>query len=239
MSYKLLYLDTETTGNESKDYLCQVAYSIDGNRKNALFKPPVPISIESMAVHHITPKMVAEKPIFKFSFEHDEIKKYLKDENVILVAHNAPFDIGMLEKEDLKVHQFICTLRIARHLDPDEKIESYRLQYLRYLLDLNVEAVAHDALGDVLVLEKLFDRLWKKMTEHTNGDKELALVEMMDISSKPMLIKTFRFGKHNGKKVEDVIKIDRGYLEWLLAQKLDGDGNDEDWIYTLKHYLGK
>ncbi len=239
MSYKLLYLDTETTGNESKDHLCQVAYSIDGDRKNALFKPPVPISIESMAVHHITPKMVEDKPIFKFSFEHDEIKKYLHDENIILVAHNAPFDIGMLEKEDLKVHQFICTLRIARHLDPDEKIESYRLQYLRYLLDLDVEAIAHDALGDVLVLEKLFDRLWKKMTEHTNGDKELALVEMMDISTKPMLLKTFRFGKHNGKKVEDVVKIDRGYLEWLLAQKLDGDGNDEDWIYTLKHFLGK
>jgi len=239
MGYRLLFLDTETTGNEAKDYLCQIAYSIDGVRKSALFKPQVPIGIESMAMHHITNKMVADKPAFKFSFEYDELKKFLHDENVILVAHNALFDIDMLQKEGLAVPRFICTLRMARHLDPEEKIDSYRLQYLRYLLEIEVEAEAHDALGDVLVLEKLFERLYKKMTDHTHGNEELALVEMMDISSHPVLIKTFKFGKHNGKKVEEVVKIDRGYLEWLLAQKLENDGGDEDWIYTLKHYLGK
>ena len=46
-------------------------------------------------------------------------------------------------------------------------------------------------------------------------------------------------GKHNGKKIEDVVKVDRGYLEWLLAQKLESDQIDEDWIYTLKHHLEK
>jgi hypothetical protein len=35
------------------------------------------------------------------------------------------------------------------------------------------------------------------------------------------------------------VKIDRGYLQWLLDQKLNGDGPDEDWIYTLKHHLTK
>jgi DNA polymerase III epsilon subunit-like protein len=239
MSYKLLFLDTETTGNESKDHLCQVAYSIDGTRKSALFKPPVPISIESMAVHHITPKMVADKPAFKFSFEYDELKKLLHDENVILVAHNAVFDIGMLEKEGLKVPRFICTLRVARHLDAEEKISSYRLQYLRYLLELEVEAIAHDAMGDVLVLEKLFERLLKRMTENTNGIEDLALVEMMDISSHPSLVKSFKFGKYNGIRLEEVIIKDRGYLEWLLVQKTENGGDDEDWIYTLKYYLGK
>lgn len=29
----------------------------------------------------------------------------------------------------------------------------------------------------------------------------------------------FTFGKHRGKKILDVAKSDRGYLEWLLAQK--------------------
>ncbi len=239
MAYKLLFLDTETTGNEKKDYLCQIAYSIDGSRKMALFKPPTQIPPGASAVHHITNKMVADKPAFQFSFEYDELKKLLHDEEVILVAHNALFDIGMLEKEGLKVPRFICTLRIARHLDPDEKIESYRLQFLRYLLEIDIEAAAHDALGDVLVLEKLFERLLKKMSEHTNKNTELAVLEMMDISSRPVLIKTFKFGKHSGKKVEDVAKIDRGYLEWFLAQKLEKEDDDEDWIYTLKYYLGK
>ncbi len=236
---RLLFLDTETTGNEKKDYLCQVAYSIDGVRKTALFKPPVPIPPGASAVHHITNKIVADKPAFQFSFEYDELKKLLHDENVILVAHNALFDIGMLEKEGLKVPRFICTLRIARHLDPEEKIESYRLQYLRYLLDIEVEATAHDALGDVLVLEKLFERLHKKMLETAGGNEELALLEMMDISSRPTLIKTIRFGKHNGKKIEDIVKIDRGYLEWLHIQKSESESDEEDWIYTLKYYLGK
>ncbi len=56
MKYKLLFLDTETTGNEEHDRLCQVAYSDGTTRHSALFKPPIPISIESMAVHHITEK---------------------------------------------------------------------------------------------------------------------------------------------------------------------------------------
>ena len=47
------------------------------------------------------------------------------------------------------------------------------------------------------------------------------------------------FSVNTSKLLEDVAKTDQGYLEWLLAQKLNGDGPDEDWIYTLKHYLGK
>ena len=62
---------------------------------------------------------------------------------------------------------------------------------------------------------------------------------MIEISSHPSLLRTFNFGKHLGKKIEDVAKVDRGYLEWLLAQKEASDQIDEDWIYTLKHYLGK
>ena len=62
---------------------------------------------------------------------------------------------------------------------------------------------------------------------------------MIEISSHPSLLKFIPFGKHNGKTVEEVARIDRGYLEWLLAQKLESDQVDEDWIYTLKHHLGK
>ena len=43
--------------------------------------------------------------------------------------------------------------------------EKYNLQYLRYLLELEVEAIAHDALGDVLVLEQLFERLFNKIKD--------------------------------------------------------------------------
>jgi DNA polymerase III epsilon subunit-like protein len=41
---KLIFLDTETTGNESKDRLCQLAYKEagDGEKFSELFKPPLP-----------------------------------------------------------------------------------------------------------------------------------------------------------------------------------------------------
>ena len=62
---------------------------------------------------------------------------------------------------------------------------------------------------------------------------------MIEISSKPSLMNMFNFGKHNGKTLAEVAGTDRGYLEWMLAQKEQNPDNEEDWIYTLKHYLGK
>ncbi len=248
MPYNLIFLDTETTGNEAKDFLCQIAYAETSSADklpelkdivSKLYKPPVPIAFESMAVHHITTKMVADKPAFKYSLEHAELHKKFENENTIVVAHNAIFDLGMLKKEDLSPKKFICTLRLAHHLDTEEKITSYKLQVLRYMLDLDVEATAHDAGGDVLVLIKLFDRMYKKMLDKNNGDSEKTIEEMVEISAKPILIRTFRFGKHNGKKVEEVAKTDRAYLEWLLAQKESAETDDVDWIFTLRTYLGK
>ena len=110
---------------------------------------------------------------------------------------------------------------------------------MRYLLEIEIDATAHDALGDVLVLEKLFERLKNKLIQSENVSEDEAINKMIEISSHPSLLRSFNFGKHTGKKIEEVAKVDRGYLEWLLAQKLESDQIDEDWIYTLKHYLGK
>jgi hypothetical protein len=77
------------------------------------------------------------------------------------------------------------------------------------------------------------------MTEEEKLDENKVIEKMVEISSHPSLLRTFNFGKYNGKKIEEVLSTDRGYLEWLLAQKLESDQIDEDWIYTLKHYLEK
>ncbi len=244
-----LLLDTETTGNEAKDFLVQVAYVKKhdpeapikiGDISQGFYKPPVPISIESMAVHHITEKMVTDKPEFKWSGEHAEIKKLLADENTILVAHNAKFDVAMLKKEGLSPERVICTLRVARHLDPESKIPRYNLQYLRYYLGMELDAPAHDARGDVLVLSELFARLYKKVSDLEKYDDKKTIEEMIAISARPSLMQTIPFGKYSGSKTADVAKNDRGYLEWLLKQKESNDTvDDEDWIYTLRYYLGK
>ena len=236
---RIIFLDTETTGNSDTDRLCQLAVKeryIDEPLINALYKPPVPISIESMAIHHITERMVADKPAFSDAPEYTGLKDLLESDEAIVVAHNATFDVAMLAREGVVPRQTICTYKLAYALDPSDILPNYRLQYLRYLLDLDVEAEAHDAWGDVLVLEALFERLAEKMKER-HGTEEAALEAMLAISARPLLFTTLRFGKYNGKKIEEVVKTDRDYLEWLLREKEKDPAGEADWIYTLKHYL--
>lgn len=236
---RIIFFDTETTGNTEKDFLCQIAYKNGDESFSGLYKPPMKVPPEASAVHHITNKMLEGKLSFQESEDFKKIKELFEDKDTVVVAHNAPFDLMMLKKEGILPDSFICTLRLARHLDPEEKIEKYNLQFLRYFLEIEIDATAHDALGDVLVLEKLFDRLKKKIIEQEKITEDEAIQKMIEISSHPSLFKSIKFGKHNGKKIEEILQIDRGYLEWLYAQKLESDQIDEDWIYTLKHYLGK
>ena len=236
---KIIFFDTETTGNSDNDRLCQLAIKerfVDEPLVNATYKPSVPISIESMAIHHITTRMVADRPLFQDAPEYSSVKDLFESEETIAVAHNAAFDIAMLSREGIIPKQAVCTYKIAYELDPDDTVPNYRLQYLRYLLDLDVEAVAHDAWGDTLVLEALFERLLKRMVER-HGIEEAALSAMLAISARPLLFTTLRFGKYSGKRIEDVAKSDPKYLQWLLAEKKKTPIAEQDWIYTLEHYL--
>jgi len=236
---KIIFFDTETTGNEpQKDFLCQLAYKSGNKVFCELYKPYLSIPPEASAITHITNKMVADKPYFKESKDYINVKKFFEAPESVVVAHNAKFDLSIIEKENIKPNNFICTLRVARYLDKDNVIPQYKLQYLRYFLDIEIEATAHDALGDVLVLEKLFERLLSKIEKEENIDEDKAIKRMIDISSHPSLMNIFNFGKYNGRKISEVVDIDRGYLEWMLAQKEQNPDNEEDWIYTLRHYLG-
>jgi len=230
----LIFLDTETTGIEESDRLCQVCYRTGEVTKTEYFKPPVPMSVKSMSITHITNKMLEGKPVFKDSDFAQELQKLLT--SGIMVAHNCQFDSKMLTLEGMHVPQSICTLRVARHLDASAVIPEYNLQYLRYYLDLDVPGNAHDAEGDVNVLYAVFSRLLVKVQEKT-GDEASAILKMIEISSTPSLYKKFNFGKHKEKLISEIAVNDRGYLEWLLKQKLESGDNDEDWIYTLQYYL--
>jgi len=237
---KLIFLDTETTGIGSEDRLCQVAYKFQGVEQEALFRPPVPISIDAMAVAHITNKMVADKESFLDSEMHKNLMAIFSGEH-ILVAHNAGFDVEMLKREKLEPKKIIDTCKLAQYLDIDGVIPKYALQYLRYYHELEVlDAPAHDALGDVRVLEKLFDYYFQKML-FGGKDESSIIEEMLAISARPILVKKFNFGKYIGINVSDIAQRDRGYLQWLLNEKVrvrdQEKNNDENWIFTLQHYL--
>ena len=232
---KLLFLDTETTGNElMNDRLCQVCYKISEGIFMGYFKPPIPMSVKAMSITNITNKMLHDKEPFRASSMKKDLEKLLPEK--ILVAHNAKFDCAMLENEGLSVSRRICTLRVARYLDPENLIPEYNLQFLRYYFDIDVEANAHDAEGDVKVLCAVFDRLFSKMRAELKSDEEV-IAQMIDVSSRPTLFRLFSFGKYKDKKIEEVVKSDRRYLEWMLNQKLDSGTEEEDWIHTLQYYL--
>lgn len=238
----LLFIDVEATGIEDEDRLIQLAYRHDGIERNVLFKPQLPIKLQAMAVHHITEKMVADKEQFRGSPTFTELVK-LAAADAIFVAHNAKYDLTMLAKEGILFKRHICTLKIARHIDKDGRFENHQLQYLRYFYGVELEAVAHDALGDILVLEAVFAHLYRDFVAHEFPSEKVSefavLSRMVEISQQPSLLTHIRFGKYAGKTVEEVAKTDPGYLEWLLGQKLIKPEGEEDWIFTLQHHLKK
>jgi len=230
MEKKLLFLDVETTGLEEEDRLCEVAYSLDGAMTQEFFKPPLPIKVGAMAVSHITNKMVEHKAPFEGSMMQTILKQYA-DEGYVLVAHNAPFDIMMLEREGVVFKDYIDTKKLSHKLDQMDEMESHRMQYLRYYYGIEMEnAVAHTADGDVAVLVEVYNALVERL-----GNPSIE--ELMEISSKPVIFAKLKFGKYNGNMLADIAATDPGYLEWLLDQKRNSGQNEVDWIYTLEHYL--
>ncbi|HTH93095.1 MAG TPA: exonuclease domain-containing protein [Candidatus Paceibacterota bacterium] len=238
---KIVFFDTETTGNTATDYLCQLAIKERGVAEpivDAIYKPPVPIPFECSAIHHISNKMVADRPAFKDAPEYAAIKALLEDENTICVAHNAAFDEQILKNDDIVIKNLLCTFKTIRVLDEEEgKFIMHKLQYLRYALDIDLDVSSHEALADVLVLERLFEYELAEVMKKWSCDEQTALAKMMEMTRQPLSIKTFNFGKYNGKTVAEVASTDIGYLSWLLDQKRKNEKDEADWIYTLEKYV--
>ncbi|MBD3807834.1 MAG: 3'-5' exonuclease [Epsilonproteobacteria bacterium] len=242
---KYILFDTETTGNMEYDRIIQIGALIVHDKNNIevfdeLCSSEVPISIDAMAVHHITPELIENKPKFIESNFYKELQKYNSNEN-FLIAHNISFDLEMLKKEGFEnSYTIIDTLRCAKHLLADEK--SHALQYLRYSLELykteteeanklGISIKAHDAISDVLVMKLLLSKL-VETAGNIHGKKEIMEV-LACLTQEPVLIKTFKFGKYKDRALADIAKEDFGYLEWM-RKNLE---LDEDLRYTLDYYI--
>ena len=242
---KFVILDTETTGAEEKDRVCQLAYLVASPQlvgttieevHDELCKPPLPISFGAMAVHHITNEKVQAKPPCPETPGFRKLQELNDPENV-LVIQNAPFDLPMLEKEGFVSRmRLVDTLRCLRHLYPDA--EAHGLQYMRYFLGLyrnetaeakkhGIKIAAHDALGDVLVLKLLLDYL---LADHT-------VEELVELTATPITYKTFRFGKYKGEEILEVARKDPGYIEWMLREREGEEPLDPDMRQTLEKAL--
>ncbi|HEY1037552.1 MAG TPA: exonuclease domain-containing protein [Candidatus Paceibacterota bacterium] len=226
----ILFLDTETTGLEN-GRLIQLAYKKRGDGIFVeYYKPPVAIEFEAMGTHHITEKMVADKLPFAETETYKTLPELLQ--NSILVAHNARYDIGILETEGIKAGKWICTYKVAYRM---YDYPNHKMQSLRYRWGIEIpDAVAHDAAGDVMVLEEVFEHMLKGYCAEHGVTEEKAIEEFIKISAEPALLKTMPMGKYRGMTFQEVVKKDRDYLLWMRDKM---ENKTEDLIHTLQHHL--
>ncbi len=242
---KYIILDTETTGTEEEDRIIQLGYIVLGSRPievyNEFCSTDIDIKFGAMEVHGITPEMLENKAKCTELPSYKRLLELNSEENYIII-HNAPFDLTMLEKEGFETKmKVIDTLRVAKHILPDE--EAHRLQYFRYKMEiykeeqkeaqaLGIVVKAHDAIGDVLILKLFLSRLKQLVLEKFPDDNPVE--KMVDLTSTPILITTFKFGKHKGKEIKDIVSEDSGYLRWMLKSM---DNLDEDLRYSINFAL--
>ncbi|MBA3592322.1 MAG: DNA polymerase III subunit epsilon [Polaromonas sp.] len=98
-----IVLDTETTGlsAENGDRIIEIGCveligrKLTGNNKHFYLNPERDSHEDALKVHGISNEFLRDKP--KFAALADELLAYLEGAEVII--HNAPFDIGFLNKE--------------------------------------------------------------------------------------------------------------------------------------------
>ncbi len=243
---KYILFDTETTGAAEQDRIIQVGAMIVHGRDDIesydeLCSTEVPITLEAMEVHNITPDVIENQPPYSETNFAKKVLEFNQKENY-LIAHNISFDLGMLEKEGFQNnYTLIDTLRCAKHLLPESPY--HRLQYLRYALELyktegaeanklGITIKAHDAIGDVLIMKLLLSKLVALTQENFVGDNPM--VKLAELTQTPVLMKTFRFGKYRGREIADIAVEDIGYIKWMRNNM----ELDEDMVFTLDSYLG-
>ena len=280
MAYNIFF-DTETTGVDAEDQIIQIG-AIITDTKGELYKQGVydelcstkiPIKLQAMSTHGIRQSELEGKPEFQKTKFWEELNELNASENY-LIAHNLPFDLGMLKKHNFKNEcQLIDTLKCAMHLydvkvphvsaglnqiDLIEEeileknntiVPNYKLQTFRYKLfskeEEQIEAEkygvaikAHDAIGDVLVLKMFLKKLFILAKNTYNLQNGEVMDKLVELSSKPIKLNMFLFGKYRGMSFEDIFQTDRGYLEWLLReQDKMGDKCDTNLKYTLMEWL--
>ncbi len=242
---KYILLDTETTGTQEEDRVIQLGYIVLEGKKeikvyNELCSSERLISFEAMEVHGITPEMIETKPNCIETEAFKELVNMNSEDNY-MVIHNAPFDLGMLEKEGFTCKmKLIDTLRCAKHIFDDAP--AHRLQFFRYQMGLyrdekaeadalGIEVKAHDAIGDVLVMKLFLSKLREEVQKRFPDENPVE--KLVQLTKQPVEIKTFRFGKYRGKNIADVAQEDAGYLRWM-QKNMD---LDEDMKYTLSKLI--
>lgn len=161
-------LDTETTGTDSKgsDRIVSIGCVEMENRIKTgktfykLINPERSVPKEAVAIHGLSDEILASKP--KFWEIVDEFLEFIG--NAPLVIHNAPFDMGFINKElklagkePLPMTRAIDTLTMARKKYPGHQASLDKL-CLKFGID-NSNRQIHGALLDADLLADVYDKM--------------------------------------------------------------------------------
>jgi DNA polymerase III subunit epsilon len=157
-------LDTETTGlfpiMHRLVEVGAVRFRLDGQELatfQTLINPEIPIPKDVQHVHGITDRMVRGKPTIEYVLP--QFIEFLGHHDTILLAHNAPFDLGFLAMALTRLrityppHYLLDTLHMARRLYP--AWPSHSLEYVATRLKVAKRA-EHRALSDARLVKDIF-----------------------------------------------------------------------------------
>lgn len=166
----------------------------------SLIDPECEIEPGAQAIHGITQEMVADAPTLReFINEPGLLDGAFDGRDIILIAHNAPFDYKRLT-EIGNIVSSICTLFHSRQLIGTETI-NHKLPTLREHFGFPVNE-AHRAMADVATTHRLLIELMGRTNRNL---RDFYATQDVTVHRMP-------WGKHRGMLV---LELRPDYLLWL------------------------
>ena len=235
----LIFFDLETTGlNIMTDRIIEIAYLKvypNGNEelKKLRINPEMPIPAESTKIHGIADEDVRDCPIFKQVAQ--SIANDFKGCDIAGYNSNS-FDVPFLAEEFLRAEADFDFVN-SRFIDVQvvfHKMEKRTLE-AAYRFYCNAELVdAHSANADTRatyeVLMAQLDRYPELQNDVEFLSKFTKYNRNVDYAGRIVLddngVEVFNFGKHKGRSVEEVFRIEPTYYSWMM--------NGDFPLYTKK-----
>ena len=228
LSRPLVFIDLETTGTQlSQDRVIEIAIirlNPDGSRqvKRKLINPQMPIPQVTTDIHGITNEMVKDAPTFKQVA--NEIKQFIGQSD--LAGYNSNrFDIPLLMEEFLRAgmefdmqHIRLVDVQKVFHMMEQRTLSAAYKFYCDKILESAHSAEA-DAAATLEILEAQVIRYpqlgqtVESLLKHIGEDRFVDFARRMVFENG---VEVFNFGKHKGRSVVDVLKMEPQYYDWMM-----------------------
>ena len=227
----IVFLDLETTGlNLAVDRIVEIALlkvDQEGKRtvKRKLINPEKPIPAEVSAIHGITDEMVKDAPTFRQVA--NEVKQFLEGSD--LGGYNSnKFDWPLLMEEflrtglefDVEGRRLLDVQKIYHLMEPRNLSAAYKFYCSKELEN------AHSAETDVNATWEVFQSqvaLYPQLGQNLDSIMKVIGEDQIIDFARRMVVENgkivFNFGKHKGRPVEDVLKLEPSYYDWMMKSE--------------------